>query len=652
MAIFEIENNDDQAHANTAFFNSDTLGQLSAPTDTDYYKFDYSQSALLGIKFAPGNDAPIKGYKIELIQNGNVLHSSINGVDFSDLTLNSLQAGTFYIAITSDSANAADFSTAPYKLTVNTKPFVTVDVEKAGNDVIGGATSINVGLGTKQALIKSPFDSTRILGNLSSASDKDYFKFQADQPGMYRIDFAPGTTKIDPDEDQHFYKVSVIQSVNGVETVLSSYLLDKSSVNLNFSAPTTGVYYLLVENGGSVINVNTEQYEIKINPVDADANSPTTDGGSLRDYLTGTVQNEVFNGNAGNDYIFSKGGNDSIDGGLGNDTMVGGVGNDIYVVSSSDDKVIESLNEGTDEVHSDISYTLSANLEILKLNEVTTAKNATGNAKDNILIGNNLNNSLSGKEGNDSLDGGTSTGGDSLSGGIGNDYYVINSIKDKITEHPPEVVANAGSSDTAFTKVSGYVLADNVEFLFLDESAVVIDATGNGGNNNIVGNSFHNNLYGAGGNDTIAAGAGNDALIGGDGNDKLTGGTGADVFVFNTTLNASSNVDIITDFSGHADNLSGSFSEDSIFLSLSIFTKLSAFGTAGDNIPDANFFVGTIANAGADDYIIYDQSSGFLYYDANGKPGGNDKTNPIHFATLSDENGLHADLHADDFVFA
>lgn len=46
----------------------------------------------------------------------------------------------------------------------------------------------------------------------------------------------------------------------------------------------------------------------------------------------------------------------------------------------------------------------------------------------------------------------------------------------------------------------------------------------------------------------VSGGAGNDELYGGLGNDILTGGSGMDSFVFNTTPNATKNLDAITDF--------------------------------------------------------------------------------------------------------
>ena len=93
------------------------------------------------------------------------------------------------------------------------------------------------------------------------------------------------------------------------------------------------------------------------------------------------------------------------------------------------------------------------------------------------------------------------------------------------------------------------------------------------------------------------------------GNDTLTGGFGDDTFVFNLALNASTNVDTISDFAS---------SDDTIQIDNAVFTGLST-GT----LAAAAFVSNTTGNAGdASDRIIYETDTGNLYFDADGTGAG------------------------------
>jgi len=138
---------------------------------------------------------------------------------------------------------------------------------------------------------------------------------------------------------------------------------------------------------------------------------------------TGNTLDNVLIGNSANNTLTGGGGNDTLDGGTGNDTMNGGTGNDIYVINAVGDVATENVNEGTDTVQSNITYTLGANLENLTLTG-TVAINGTGNSLSNILAGNSGNNTLTGGAGNDTLSG--AQGNDILNGGRGNDTYLVN----------------------------------------------------------------------------------------------------------------------------------------------------------------------------------------------------------------------------------
>ena len=174
---------------------------------------------------------------------------------------------------------------------------------------------------------------------------------------------------------------------------------------------------------------------------------------------------------------------------------------------------------------SSVTYTLGANVENLILTGEANI-NGTGNALANTITGN--------------------TGNNQLRGQGGNDVYVVQNSGDRAIELVNQGVDRVNSS-VSFT------LGANVEQLVLTGNGA-IDGTGNGHDNRITGNGRSNTLTGANGND---------------------------VFVFNTALNAATNVDTITDFS---------VLHDTIQLENAIFT-----GLAGGVLAAGAFTIGAAA---------------------------------------------------------
>ena len=102
----------------------------------------------------------------------------------------------------------------------------------------------------------------------------------------------------------------------------------------------------------------------------------------------------------------------------------------------------------------------------------------------------------------DTLNGGS--GADQMSGGAGNDAYVVDNISDLVIEN-----ANEGS-DTVYASVD-YRLSADVEYLVLQGSAV--QGYGNSLSNAIYGTSADNLLDGDAGADAMYGGAGNDSYF-------------------------------------------------------------------------------------------------------------------------------------------
>lgn len=214
--------------------------------------------------------------------------------------------------------------------------------------------------------------------------------------------------------------------------------------------------------------------------------------GAGLEHLTGTASSgQALTGNAADNTLRGHTGNDTLDGGAGGDTMAGGSGDDTYIVDSDADRVQERADEGADTVQASVDHALAENVEHLVLTGAAVA--GTGNALANTLVGNSEDNLLDGRE-----------GADTMSGGLGNDTYVVDDHADQVHERADQGV------DTVLASID-HALAENVENLVLTGAAIA--GTGNALDNRITGNAAANLLDGAAGADSMAGGEGDDGYV-------------------------------------------------------------------------------------------------------------------------------------------
>lgn len=202
----------------------------------------------------------------------------------------------------------------------------------------------------------------------------------------------------------------------------------------------------------------------------------------------------------------------------------------------------------------------------------------TGNASDNLLNG--------------------LAGADIMSGGLGNDIYVVDNINDVVTES----AGQGNDSVQTFVTLNGELWA-NVENLTLV------------GSNNIngMGNSLSNIIKGNVGNNILNGGAGNDTMSGGGGSDTLRGGLGNDVYIVDSSFDLIQELDgegldkvessVTYTLSEHVENLllTGSANINGTGNSLDNMI----IGNAGSNI--LNGILGSdtlVGGAGNDTYIV------------------------------------------------
>jgi Ca2+-binding RTX toxin-like protein len=213
----------------------------------------------------------------------------------------------------------------------------------------------------------------------------------------------------------------------------------------------------------------------------SDSSNEIIQGSAFDDTFIGNNFNQIFKGGAGNDTLEGANGDDTLEGQAGNDTLNGGSGSDFADYSSSTASVSVNLN----------TLVAQNTGTATGLDTLIDIENIRGGALVDTLIGN--------AQGN-VLDGGG--GADSMTGGLGNDTYVLDQQTDVTVE------AANGGTDTAVVFFT-HALRANFENLVL-AGTDNINGTGNAMDNDLTGNSGNNVLNGLAGIDDMAGLGGND----------------------------------------------------------------------------------------------------------------------------------------------
>ena len=340
-----------------------------------------------------------------------------------------------------------------------------------------------------------------------------------------------------------------------------------------------------IQGGAGNDRITVGRYVAPINPATGQPfQGPLIDGNNGDDVISGGASYDQINGGAGSDTIFGNDGDDHLSAGpsfagFGNDAIHGGNGNDTIVGGGGDDQL--HGDAGDDNIQD-----LSGNNLIAggRGNDVLSAQGGDdriyGGAGNDRISGGDGANTLSGGAGNDSLSGGANA--DVVSGGDGDDFLAGFAGADRLSGGAgTDLLQGLNGADTSFGGAGNDTLDESVQ----DDAA-------------------NDRLFGEAGDDILRGGGGNDRLVGGTGVDTLTGGAGRDSFTFA----AAPDGDAITDFN-RAEG-------DSLVFSKAVFT---AFAATGSLSADAFH-----ARAGADtahdatDRIIYNTTTGALWYDADG----------------------------------
>ena len=320
---------------------------------------------------------------------------------------------------------------------------------------------------------------------------------------------------------------------------------------------------------------------------------------AFSDTLKGSATDESFSVTRGNDVIDGRGGNDFVD--YGDADRWG--------------------------AHRGINVNLATGVAIDSWNGTDTLANIEG------VFGTKFNDTITGGAGNDTLLGGDGT--DVLNGGAGRDRLAFWNVGDNGSGHGIVIDLSQavnilddgyGHAETAtdFEEIDGSrfddrLTGDNLKNQFW----------GNEGNDTLNGGGAEDDVNGGDGDDRIFAGLGNDHIEGGRGNDTLTGNGGSDQFNFFAPLNEQG-VDTITDFEVGIDNV---WVDSAWGGGLTLDHLIANQFRSGAGVTSAN---------SATQRVIYNSTTGDLFYDADGKGGAV----AVLFAHLSN----HAALTVDDFM--
>lgn len=165
----------------------------------------------------------------------------------------------------------------------------------------------------------------------------------------------------------------------------------------------------------------------------------------------------------------------------------------------------------------------------------------------------------------------------------------------------------AGLSSLLFGRGDTYRLTDGADKVRSLGGNDTVNA--NGGDDQVWGGKGNDQLNGGNGADVLRGEVGNDKLSGGIGLDTLIGGTGSDEFIF--TISGPTNRKTITDFVSGTDKL--------------VFDNAVFTGAGADGALSADAFALGLKAGDASDRFIYNQATGSLWYDRDGK-GGNGQT--------------------------
>ncbi|QFS50137.1 calcium-binding protein [Nostoc sphaeroides] len=388
--------------------------------------------------------------------------------------------------------------------------------------------------------IKGTNTGAGILTNLSSnasTNDIDWYSFKLDSTApinSYIELSSPDVVNIKATYDVVLFKYNA--ATDSYDSVTSYQLPNYPfTERIDLTSLQTGTYFFAVVGAAYYGSSSTGLYNLRISIPSPSLPGTVINGTDVSEKLTGGNEENTINAKAGNDTLIGGAGDDTLNGGDGNDILTGGADSDLLNGGAGIDKVVESgdlakfiltnnrlIANGVDVLLGIEQAQLTGGKSWNTLDASGFSLGSVtldGGGSDDSLFGGTQSDQLIGGDGFDFLDG--KAGFDILIGGTGGDTYVLDNVRDVISETSTATY----EYDRVLSSVT-YTLGANLEELTLTGTAA-INGTGNGLNNKITGNTANNTLNG---------GAGFDILDGKGGVDTLIGGSGDDTYIVDNTL--------------------------------------------------------------------------------------------------------------------
>ena len=290
--------------------------------------------------------------------------------------------------------------------------------------------------------------------------------------------------------------------------------------------------------------------------------------------LSGNVGNDTLIGSVGSDNLSGSAGNDTLSGNDGDDTLSGGPGTDKLYGNNGNDVLVIRSDSTSPCVAGDV-FDGGAGMDTLLVTGSNRAVNFAGTlvSIEGIRLGSPCELTLTGDQ----------------------------------MKMLPATLRFSGVANATLNIINANVFSA-AKFTFdIYQQTPKLTISGTAGADTLTGHERDDVLRGGDGDDRLSGGWGSDTLYGNGGVDTLTGDQNGDRFVFDTGTGAVAR-DTIVDFN-HAEG-------DRIVLTQSGFAEVHQTG----GVLNAEEFYAIAGGKAhdADDRIIYNTTTGTIFYDADG----------------------------------